>query len=235
MKMKYIYFIPVIFWGCTLTAQENNGEMKDDYAKVSEKLDSIYQTDQEGRFELIALKNKMDNAPADEKEALQNKFATLIVAMKKNDSLNLKEVEGIINDYGWLGPGKIGGQASQAMFLVIQHADLEIQKKYLPVIREAADKGETSKSNFALLEDRIAIREGKEQLYGSQVWIDPVTNKYYVDLLSDPDNVDERRAEVGLPPMGVYLKQAFDMEWDPEDYKRNILPKLKDLKTSRKK
>lgn len=234
MKIKHIFFIPVIFLGYTLMAQENNEDMKD-YSKVSEKLDSIYQTDQEGRFELIALKNKMDNAPADEKEALQKEFTTLIVAMKKNDSLNLKEVENIIDDYGWLGPGKIGEQASQAMFLVIQHADLGTQKKYLPVIREAADKGETSKSNFALLKDRIAIREGKEQLYGSQVWIDPVTNKYYVDRLSDPDNVDKRRAKVGLPPMGVYLKQAFGMEWDPEDYKQNILPKLKDLKASGKK
>lgn len=233
MKMTPVFLILLIFWGNTLTAQEDD-DMKD-YGKVSGQLDSIYQSDQKVRFELMALKSKLDKATGQEKVALQQEFAASILTMQKNDSMNLRAVRAIIDEYGWLGPGKIGGQASQAMFLVIQHADIDVQKKYLPLIREAAENGETSKSNLALLEDRIAIREGREQIYGSQVWVDPVTNTHYVDLLSDPDHVDERRAEVGLPPMEVYLKQAFGMEWDPEAYKSDVLPKLKALKASAKK
>ena len=38
----------------------------------------------------------------------------------------------------------------------------------------------------------------------------------------DPDNVDKRRAEVGLPPIAEYIKN-WDMKWDLEQYKKDLL------------
>jgi hypothetical protein len=77
------------------------------------------------------------------------------------------------------------------------------------------------------LEDRVAIGEGKQQIYGSQIGYDMKTNKTYVLPLIDPDNVDKRRAKVGLGLMSDYVKH-WDMIWDVEEYKRQ-LPNLEKM------
>jgi len=130
----------------------------------------------------------------------------------------------IIDEHGWLGADIIGKQGNGALFLVIQHADLETQLKYLPIMREAVKKGNARGSSLALLEDRTALRQGKNQTYGSQIGTNSETGKHYVLPLEDPDNVDKRRAEVGLGPIAEYTRR-FEFEWDVEAYKK-LLPKL---------
>jgi hypothetical protein len=44
---------------------------------------------------------------------------------------------------------------------------------------------------------------------------DPETQICYVLPLEDPDNVDLRRAEVGLPPLAEYVIQ-YQIKWDVE-------------------
>jgi hypothetical protein len=51
--------------------------------------------------------------------------------------------------------------------MVIQHADLPMQERYLPMIRKAERDGEILSSNLAIMEDRIAMRHGEKQIYGS--------------------------------------------------------------------
>jgi len=41
-------------------------------------------------------------------------------------------------------------------------------KKYLPVVESAVKEGKTLASNLAVLKDRITLREGGKQIYGSQ-------------------------------------------------------------------
>ena len=86
-------------------------------------------------------------------------------------------------------------------------------------MREAVEKKQAMAGNLALLEDRVALREGRKQIYGSQVGTDTVTHKNFLLPLEDPDNVDARRAKVGLGPLADYLK-SFDMEWNVEEYKK---------------
>jgi hypothetical protein len=45
------------------------------------------------------------------------------------------------------------------------------------------------------------LRQGKKQIYGSQIARDTQSNKYYLSPLQDAANVDRRRAAVGLEPM----------------------------------
>ncbi len=145
----------------------------------------------------------------------------------KNDSINLLKVKKILDEKGWVGKDKVGAQANSAIFLVIQHADLETQKKYLPMMKEAVTKGNANASSLALLIDRIEIREGRKQIYGSQIGSHRATNIPYVLPLIDPDNVDQRRAEVGLGSLADYLKN-WNLVWDVEKYKRE-LPALEQL------
>jgi hypothetical protein len=144
--------------------------------------------------------------------------------MMYKDSINLIKVTEILDKYGWVGADKIGGQANQTLFIVIQHSDLKTQQKYLPMVREAVKIGNANRSALALLEDRVALREGKRQIYGSQFGYDNETKKSYVLPLDDPDNVDKRRAEVGLGLLADYVKD-WDIIWNVEEYKKQ-LPEL---------
>jgi hypothetical protein len=60
---------------------------------------------------------------------------------------------------------------------------------------------------------------GKRQIYGSQVSLGPQGS--YVLPLEDPDNVDKRRAAVGLPPIAEYLKH-YQIQWNVEQYKKDL-------------
>lgn len=145
----------------------------------------------------------------------------------QNDSINLLKVKKILDEKGWVGKDKVGAQANSALFLVIQHSDLETQKKYLPMMKEAVTKGNASPGSLALLIDRIEIREGRKQIYGSQIGINQKDKTYYILPLTDPDNVDKRRTEVGLGPISDYVKN-WNLVWDVEKYKRE-LPELEKI------
>lgn len=198
---------------CILSSEINYSQ--DENSKnIEAALDSIWKTDQEVRFKLIQLQQsgKMNT----------EEFKELVLQMKKQDSLNLIRVKSIL-DNDW--PEDLSMQGNQTLFLVIQHADLKTQQKYLPIIEKAVNENKTLPSNLALLKDRIALREGKKQIYGSQVYIDSKTGEKYVQPLQNPEKVDSLRSKVGLPPMQIYLKQSFQMDWELEKYYED-LPKV---------
>ena len=58
----------------------------------------------------------------------------------------------------------------------------------------------------------------KGQIYGSQIGRDQETGEYFVSPLIDPENVDKRRAEVGLGTISEYVA-IWDMTWDVEKHK----------------
>lgn len=182
------------------------------------QLDSIYRDDQNDRLESIRLEKELG---WDSKEVKD-----LWEIIKVKDSINLIKIVVILDKYGWLGSDEIGNQGNSTLFLVIQHADLKTQEKYLPMMREAVKSGKAYGSSLALLEDRVAMRNGNKQIYGSQIGKDPITKKYYVIALIDPDNVDKRRTSVGLESISEYVKN-WNLIWDVEQYKKD-LPELED-------
>lgn len=180
---------------------------------LAAKLDSIYVDDQKYRQEL----NEMEKKYGWESKEMQDQWKII----SEKDSINLIKVRANLDQYGWLGPDVVGGQGNMTLFLVIQHADLQTQVKYLPMMREAVKNGKAQGSNLALLEDRVALGMGKKQIYGSQIGRDESTNLYYVSPLEDPDNVDKRRAEVGLGPLADYVSR-WNIKWDVEQYKKDL-------------
>lgn len=133
------------------------------------------------------------------------------------DSLNLILIKKIIKQYGYPGKSLVGNQSSTA-WLVIQHANLQAQEKYFPILREAANKGELPKSSLALLVDRVRMGRGEKQLYGSQIQTTDGKNVIYP--IEDEPNVNKRRAEMGLGPFEDYAKH-FGIEYKlPKDTKR---------------
>lgn len=176
-------------------------------------LDSIFNDDQNGRQQLK------------EVEAIYGVDSKELKAhwkmISEKDSINLIKVKTILDTRGWLGEDVVGEQGNTTLFLIIQHSDIKTQERYLPMMRQAVKNGKAKGSSLALLEDRVALRQGRMQIYGSQINRDIKTQSYYVSPLEDPDNVDKRRAEVGLQPLAEYLLN-WNLVWDVEQYKKDL-------------
>lgn len=177
------------------------------------KLDTIFRDDQQSRMKLKPTTEQYGEN-SNELKSLKRRISEL-------DSINVIKVARILDERGWLGADVIGQQGNTTLFLVIQHANLDVQLKYLPMMRDAVQKGNAQASGLALLEDRIALRQGKRQIYGSQIGKDPDTGANYVAPLEDPDNVDKRRAQVGLGPIAEYVLK-YNITWDVETYKKQL-------------
>ncbi len=176
-------------------------------------LDSIYIEDQSYRRQIRDIKEKYGR---DSKE-----MKTHWKLINKQDSINLLKIKKILDKRGWLGANIVGEQGNTTLFLVIQHSNLKTQLKYLPMMREAVKKGDARGSSLALLEDRVALRQGKRQIYGSQIYTDKETGEKYVAPLINPENVDKRRAEVGLGKLADYTNY-FGFDWNIKKHKERI-------------
>ena len=124
-------------------------------------------------------------------------------AMQEQHGARLVE---IVEEHGWPGLSLVGELACGGAFLILQHADLAIQEKYLPVLRGATAAGEANTADLPLLEDRVRMLGGEKQLYGSQL-MRGADGKPELWPIEDEARVDERRARVGLEPLADYLKR----------------------------
>ncbi len=128
--------------------------------------------------------------------------------MRAIDASNLARMKEIVREHGWPGPELVGRDGSEAAFLLVQHADLGFQEEMLPLVEAAYKRGELAGQDYALLLDRVRVGQGKPQVYGTQArppseWKD---GEPALEPIEDEAHVDERRAEVGLPPLAEYLK-----------------------------
>ena len=182
-------------------------------AQVNQSLRSellkMQNDDQKYRGEVVKIREM--SLTADEK---QKRVSALMEKQERLDKRNLKRLAQIIDKYGWPGRTLVGREAGLTAFLIIQHADLEDQKKYFPMLKEAVRRGEANQDYAALLEDRILMREGKKQIYGSQLHFNQVTKQLELWPIEDEENVDARRDSVGLEPLAEYVKR-FGLEYKP--------------------
>lgn len=191
--------------------EANKIELEKDYDhELIAILDSVLITDQKYREEIGPIREEF-GWESDEMKILLKK-------MKEVDSLNLATVRNIIDERGWLGPNVIGENGASALFLVIQHSDTETQLVYLPIMRKAVEEGNAYAADLALLEDRVALAQGKKQIYGSQIEFDEKTGEYFVSPIENPEEVDQRRREVGLGSITEYASH-FGIVWDLEKHK----------------
>lgn len=174
---------------CSLLALEVSAQEVIDTASIVRQLEFVFERDQKTRTG---------------KDSVE--FMAYI------DSTNLVLVEALIAQYGWMGRGFVGDKGNSALFLVIQHSDLETQLKYLPLLEESVKKGESRPSNAALMKDRILMRQGKKQVYGSQVVFNKETGKQEFYPIEDEKNVNARRLQIGMTSIEEYAR-LFGMEY----------------------
>ena len=185
---------------------EGQGKQSTEIKELRAELEKMLDEDQRLRTQTDDVEKKYGHN--------SKELAALWAEQEILDKKLLRRLEEIIKQHGWPGKSLVGADASLAAFLILQHADYEYQKKYFPLVKEAERKKEIAPSNVALLEDRILMREGKKQIYGTQLTWNEKTRKFELYAIEDEEHVDLLRASVGLQPIAEYLK-TFGLEYVP--------------------
>jgi len=179
---------------------------------VRRELVRIGEDDQKRRQEMMDL---MDRVAGSDSEKLAKKWKQAVDRQNELDGKNRQRLDEIVKQHGWPKKSVFGEEASGVAFLIVQHAELDYQKKYLPMIKDAVAQKEARRSDLAMLEDRILTREGKKQVYGTQLRLNQTTQRMELYPIEDEENVNSRRAAVGLEPLAEYLKRAFGIDYTP--------------------
>jgi hypothetical protein len=113
------------------------------------------------------------------------------------DKRNTERMKEIIAQIGWPTRSKVGERGMKDAWLLVQHADhdIEFQKQCLELMK-AESSDEVGLSNIAYLTDRIRCNEGQSQLYGSQ--FKEVDGKFVMKPVEDEEHLEQRRKEMGL-------------------------------------
>ncbi len=127
---------------------------------------------------------------------------------------NFPLVKNILNQFGFPGFNLVGTTSSHNYWLLVQHSDFDLpfQKKALSRMKKQVHKKNASGQDYAYLVDRIAINEGRKQLYGTQIIMGESGTK--LKPCQDILNLDKRRKQVGLPPIKEYLTKADALFWE---------------------
>lgn len=74
----------------------------------------------------------------------------------------------------------------------------------LPSIEEAHRRGDLNGGAVALLTDRVQVKAGHPQIYGTQLSLRD--GRWVLDPVADSATVDTRRKRMGLPLLADYLR-----------------------------
>ena len=166
-------------------------------------LEEVYDNDQAAR----EWTKGMSSLTADEIEA----YAT---EMERVDSLNQAIVFEILDKDGW--PSNLSNKANQAIWIVIDHSNLAFQRKYLYLVKEKAEECILEKADYAILNDRVLMGEGKPQIYGTQIKMnativdDEIAMQFFLWPVENPIVLDSLRNTMGLSPIKEYLQNSSE-------------------------
>ena len=132
--------------------------------------------------------------------------ARLSMAMSARDGWDTQYLKKKIDEAGWPKISVVGSHASDAAWLIVQHADRApaFQLKVLLLMEPLVARGEVSKTNYAYLYDRIMLKLRGVQRYGTQMTC--AAGQYVPLPLDESGELERRRSEVGLPNMADYRR-----------------------------
>ena len=115
---------------------------------------------------------------------------------------NNARLRDLLAEHGWPGRSLSGDDGAEAAWFIAQHAvlDLDLQREALALLTAAAAAGEAQPAHMAMLTDRVCMAEGRPQVYGC-VHVGNEQGELVPYPIADPEQVEARRAAVGLPPL----------------------------------
>lgn len=213
MTISRLIFILLVFIITSCGKEKKNKEFHPETESLLIKqyfitlLDTIWRTEQEP----IRLRDSLGRIHGYESA----EFQKLNEIYHTNHDINEKKILEILETQGWPNKNIIGEQGNLTICNVLQHSDIEIRKKYLPIMRKAVEEDQLAPRLLARAEDRLATDRGDLQIYGGQIKYYPNTKNFDVWPIIDPVNVDKRRAKIGLGPIAEFLSNLRNpIEWN---------------------
>ncbi len=167
---------------------------------IDSLLREVQNSDQSARLAMIQL-TRGDQLDIDAVLAAQEHIEQV-------DSTNQAIVAQLLEN-GW-APG-LTKESNNAIWLVIDHAPLDYQLRYLPLVEQQVATGTISKSDYATLYDRIRMRQGSPQRYGTQTVqhrSSEANAPIYVYPVENPRKLNRLRRKMGLMPIKRYCRQV---------------------------
>lgn len=160
--------------------------------ELSQKLSQRFEVDQEMRKKSIVDMSHWDS---------------------RIDEENTAWLENVVHAHSWPTISDVGEEASQAAWLLVQHADHrpDFQAHCLELMK-ALPKGQVSSRNIAYLEDRVRVGQGKPQLYGTQFYKEG--NYFGPRPIEDEANLEARRSSMGLETFEANKRRVIGMYGD---------------------
>lgn len=178
--------VPFAFGSAALLSSQEVGA-------VQSELRQRRKTDQEVRQHLRIVRDMRADDPQ-------------LVRMAKVDKENTAWLKATTQKIGWIDCIRFGAEAANTAFLIVQHSgDAGLMAAALPEIeKDVKAKRLPDGQAYALLYDRLQLKRGGKQRYGSQIGAND-SGEMVVLLLEDRTKVDDYRKELGMPPLSVYL------------------------------
>lgn len=136
-------------------------------------------------------------------------FGKGAVRMTRIDWPNQRAVRTAVAEAGWPTAAEIGTDGVEALFYIVQHGPVDMQREGLPTFRTAWRAGDLEGQEIAMMTDRILMTDGEPQVYGTQLLATPGRPMALVPI-RDAAHVDARREAMGMPPLAEYLKVMCD-------------------------
>ena len=125
------------------------------------------------------------------------------------DTQNLKRFRVLLDRCGWPVESRYGRDASNAAWLLVQHADSDraFQRRALRILEQAVLAREAVPGNLAYLSDRLAVADGKPQPYGTQFKVENC--QLVLAPIESREAVNRRRSAIaGMSTLEAYEAQA---------------------------
>lgn len=133
------------------------------------------------------------------------------------DSLRSEWLEALVGERGWPTPALVGAEGVRAAWTLLQHSpDTAFQARMLPEVERAAARGELPRADVAMLTDRVLVKSGRRQRYGTSFSVKD--GRLVADPIEDVAGLAARRAELGMPEMSAYAKLLGELYGLPVDW-----------------
>ena len=167
-------------------------------------LAEVWNDDQQPRHQLMELTKAVT---VEGRTELIDSLIRVNDIVERNDAKNIKVVDKILKS-GL--PQGLSEESYKTIWIVIDHAPLEKQEQYLPLVEQMATEGYIGVDEYAILYDRVAMGQNRHQRYGSQLVQFGTTGaqKLYVWPIEDAAKLDSLRNSVGMSPFSDYLKEV---------------------------
>jgi hypothetical protein len=197
-------------WEYSLSKDEYT-ELKDECLKIKNSSPEYY--DEQG----VNIANAEAHTSANHLESLLDSIkkndqkyrfdsGNNLVKQRELDKSNLVKIDSLYDHYKtYIGKTIAGEEYSTVMWLVIQHSELAVMERYLPVINKAVKEGELAVTPLKFLLDRIYSIKYKYQFFGSQKGV-PLADTDKIEAIRAKYAVNDSTAQVPNKPKLIINK-----------------------------